>query len=144
MSVQSVPILPARSTTLHTSSISLEAPPSSVWDRLSTWASENKALVYTIAGVAVVVTGAGAVYYLTDSRKSALAEENRRASKKERRKAKKDINSPDARVSPQQAEKSGKSFDVFGSLPADTVVTRVKAQTTHSRSRTIGRASRYQ
>jgi import receptor subunit TOM70 len=42
-------------------------PPSSVWDRISTWASENKAVVYTIAGVAVVVTGAGVAYYLTDS-----------------------------------------------------------------------------
>lgn len=42
-------------------------PPNSVWDRISTWASENKAVVYTIAGVAVVVTGAGVAYYLTDS-----------------------------------------------------------------------------
>lgn len=42
-------------------------PPSSVWDRISTWASENKAVVYTIAGVAVVVTGAGVVYYLADT-----------------------------------------------------------------------------
>jgi len=36
----------------------------SLWDRVSNWASENKALAYTIAGVAVVVTGAGVVYYL--------------------------------------------------------------------------------
>jgi import receptor subunit TOM70 len=42
-------------------------PQSSLWDRISTWASENKAVVYTIAGVAVVVTGAGVAYYLTDS-----------------------------------------------------------------------------
>lgn len=40
---------------------------SSLWDRISTWASENKAVVYTIAGVAIVVTGAGVAYYLTDS-----------------------------------------------------------------------------
>jgi import receptor subunit TOM70 len=40
---------------------------SSFWERISTWASENKAVVYTIAGVAVVVTGAGVAYYLTDS-----------------------------------------------------------------------------
>lgn len=37
---------------------------SSLWDSFSTWASENKAVVYTVAGVAVVVTGAGLVYYL--------------------------------------------------------------------------------
>src|SRR5215204_901905 len=40
---------------------------SSLWDRVSTWVSENKAVVYTIAGVAVVVTGAGAVYYIRSS-----------------------------------------------------------------------------
>ena len=40
---------------------------SGLWDRLSNWVSENKAVVYTIAGVAVVVTGAGVVYYLSDS-----------------------------------------------------------------------------
>ena len=40
------------------------SPSPSVWERISSWASENKAVVYTIAGVAVVVTGAGVVYYL--------------------------------------------------------------------------------
>lgn len=40
---------------------------SSVWDRITTWASENKTVVYTAAGVAIVVTGAGVAYYLTDS-----------------------------------------------------------------------------
>lgn len=40
---------------------------SSLLDRISTWVSENKAVVYTIAGVAVVVTGAGAVYYLNST-----------------------------------------------------------------------------
>lgn len=43
------------------------APSSSTWDRISTWAAENKAVVYTIAGVAIVVSGAGVAYYLTDS-----------------------------------------------------------------------------
>ena len=33
---------------------------SGLLDRISAWVSENKAVVYTIAGVAVVVTGAGA------------------------------------------------------------------------------------
>lgn len=42
-------------------------PPSGAWDRISTWAAENKAVVYTIAGIAVVVSGAGVAYYLTDS-----------------------------------------------------------------------------
>ncbi|KAK0739964.1 hypothetical protein B0T21DRAFT_284074 [Apiosordaria backusii] len=58
---------------------------SSLWDRISNWASENKGLVYTIAGVAVVVTGAGAVYYI---RKGPDQESAPKLSKKERRKRK--------------------------------------------------------
>jgi mitochondrial import receptor subunit TOM70 len=44
-------------------------PPSqsSLWDRISSWASEHKAVVCTIAGIAIVVTGAGVAYYLTDT-----------------------------------------------------------------------------
>lgn len=41
---------------------------SSVWDRISNWVSENKAVVYTIAGVTVVVVaGAGVFYYTSDN-----------------------------------------------------------------------------
>lgn len=40
---------------------------SSVWDRISTWVSENKAVVYTIAGVTVVVAGATVYYYTSDN-----------------------------------------------------------------------------
>ena len=109
MSNLPMPIPAARSTTLDTSSITLEAPPSSLWDRISIWASENKALVYTIAGVAVVMTGAGAVYYLADSRRGAVAEEKRRASKKERRKAKKekDEKGPEIFVPPKETTQPG-------------------------------------
>lgn len=46
---------------------------SSLWDRISTWASDNKAVVYTIAGVAVVVTGAGVVYYVNSSVRPSLS-----------------------------------------------------------------------
>ncbi|KAI0206852.1 mitochondrial precursor protein [Astrocystis sublimbata] len=60
---------------------------SSVWDRLTNWASENKALVYTIAGVAVVVTGAGVVYYLNGDAPS-KGPAQPKLSKKERRKKK--------------------------------------------------------
>ncbi|KAI1434185.1 mitochondrial precursor protein [Xylaria sp. CBS 124048] len=59
---------------------------SSVWDRVTNWASENKALVYTIAGVAVVVTGAGVVYYLNGDMHKGPAQP--KLSKKERRKRK--------------------------------------------------------
>ena len=46
---------------------------STLWDRLTNWASENKAVVYTIAGVVVVVSGAGAVYYLSNSVRASSA-----------------------------------------------------------------------
>ncbi|KAI2624109.1 mitochondrial precursor protein [Xylaria nigripes] len=59
---------------------------SSVWDRLTNWASENKTLVYTIAGVAVVATGAGVVYYLNGDVHKGSAQP--KLSKKERRKRK--------------------------------------------------------
>ena len=85
MSAQPAPAAPFRSVSLDSSSVS--AP--SLWDRLTSWASENKSVVYTIAGVAVVVTGAGAVYYFSDSSRGSAGAE-RRISKKERRKAKKD------------------------------------------------------
>lgn len=69
-------------------------PPSSsqsVWDRITNWVSENKAVVYTIAGVAVVVTGAGVVYYLSDSKKPSggASSSTPKKSKNQRRKEKK-------------------------------------------------------
>lgn len=58
------PHLPLKGTPVQFSSTTSQ---SGLWDRISTWASEHKAVVYTVAGVAVVVTGAGVAYYLTDS-----------------------------------------------------------------------------
>lgn len=90
MSSQSAPI-PRSNTNLATSSLASDVSTLPFWDRLSTWASENKVVVYTIAGVAVVVSGAGVAYYLSDSRKGSkevTGEEKKRLSKKERRKAK--------------------------------------------------------
>ncbi|EKD13737.1 uncharacterized protein L3040_005647 [Drepanopeziza brunnea f. sp. 'multigermtubi'] len=63
-------------------------PPSSVWDRISTWAAENKAVVYTIAGVAVVVSGAGVAYYLTDSKPNTAGRDSPKKPKKEKRRKK--------------------------------------------------------
>lgn len=61
---------------------------SSVWDRISSWVSDNKVAAYTIAGTVVVVTSAGAIYYLSDTKKPVPTEKKK--SKKERRKEKKD------------------------------------------------------
>ncbi|ODA83701.1 hypothetical protein RJ55_02216 [Drechmeria coniospora] len=60
--------------------------PSSTWDRITSWVSENKAVVYTIAGVAVAVTGAGVVYYLNSDLTKPTP--SPKLSKKERRKRK--------------------------------------------------------
>ncbi|KAI1389749.1 mitochondrial outer membrane 72K protein [Hypoxylon trugodes] len=79
----------------------------SLWDRLSNWASENKAIVYTIAGVAVVVTGAGVVYYLnTDIPKPAAQS---KLSKKERRKRKEAERQAEAPKSPASSGEQPKA-----------------------------------
>lgn len=59
---------------------------SSTWDRITSWASENKAIVYTIAGVTLVATGAGVVYYLNSD--STPKSTQPKISKKEKRKRK--------------------------------------------------------
>ncbi|KKA29392.1 hypothetical protein TD95_003861 [Thielaviopsis punctulata] len=52
----------------------------SIWDRISSWVSENKVAVYTIAGVVVVVTGAGIVYYnsTSDPKPAKLSKKDRK------------------------------------------------------------------
>ncbi|OWY44876.1 mitochondrial precursor protein [Alternaria alternata] len=62
----------------------------SLWDRLSNWASENKGVVYTIAGITLVVGAGGAVYYFSnDSRDSAAdTAANKRKRQRERKRAK--------------------------------------------------------
>ncbi|KAI9900310.1 hypothetical protein N3K66_004572 [Trichothecium roseum] len=81
-------------------------PSSGLWDRVSSWASENKTAVYTIAGVAVVITGAGAVYYLkSDSKDNGgpkLSKKERRKRKEAERKAT-DSSSKTAPTQPQAA-----------------------------------------
>lgn len=90
MSSESPLSTPTQNVVLDTSKLSASTS-SSVWDRISNWVSENKAVVYTIAGVAVVVTGAGVVYYLSDSNKSSASSTPSipKKSKNQRRKEKK-------------------------------------------------------
>lgn len=71
--------------------VPIEPGTNSLWDRLSTWASENKGVVYTIAGLTLVV-GAGGVIYYSSSDKSADAgaasTSNKRKKNRERKRAK--------------------------------------------------------
>lgn len=63
----------------------------SLWDRLSNWASENKGIVYTIAGVTLVVGAGGAIYYFSnDSRGDSTADTSaaKRKRQRERKRAK--------------------------------------------------------
>ncbi|KAI6351372.1 TOM (translocase of outer membrane) complex component [Pyricularia grisea] len=80
MSSQFPPIPPIKPTPV----VAIPSEPG-LWDRISTWASENKAAVYTIAGVSVLVTGAG-IYYINSGPSS--KGDSSRPSKKERRKRK--------------------------------------------------------
>jgi import receptor subunit TOM70 len=82
---------PSKNVVVDTASLPASSS-ASVWDRVSKWVSENKALVYTVAGVAVVVTSAGVVYYLSDSNQSAKSSTTppaeKKKSKNQRRKEK--------------------------------------------------------
>lgn len=67
------------------------ASSSSLWDRISTWASENKGVVYTVAGLTLVVGAGGVIYYLADEKKDTGASSpssNKKKTKREKRRAK--------------------------------------------------------
>jgi import receptor subunit TOM70 len=83
--------------------IPIEQGTSSLWDRLSNWASENKGVVYTIAGVTLVVGAGGAIYYFSsDSRQDGSATAgNKRKKQRDRKRAKERSDKPSA--SPEQA-----------------------------------------
>jgi import receptor subunit TOM70 len=66
----------------------IDVPSPSTWDKLTNWASENKAVVYTIGAAAVVVTAAGVIYYVSGSSSPSPAEASRTAKNKEKKKAK--------------------------------------------------------
>lgn len=72
-------------------SLTSGAGSASLWDRISAWAAEHKAVVYTIAGATVLVTGAGAVYYFSGdstSKKAESAKAKKNRKQKERKRAK--------------------------------------------------------
>lgn len=118
MSTESSPLLSPDNLSSNSSSLPL-------WDRLTTWASENKVVVYTIAGVVVVVSGAGVAYYLSDARNgSAAVDDRKRLSKKERRKAKqekeKEATKPKVEdIAEQTKEGEGGSLDCENVMYSD-------------------------
>jgi import receptor subunit TOM70 len=108
----------------------VEIPPqvaqsSSLWDRITTWASEHKGTVYAIAGVTLVVTAAGTIYYLNDQNKEASSpgtpSANKRKTKRDRKKAKeraeKEANKDDKETKPAEAKKATVSAASEDELP---------------------------
>ncbi|KAK8245190.1 mitochondrial precursor proteins import receptor [Phyllosticta capitalensis] len=92
----------------------------SLWDRISTWASEHKAVVYTIAGVTVLVTGAGAVYYFTSdcsSSKPETPQSKKNKKQKERKRAKKAAEEEKAKAEAEAAKKPSVSDESEEELP---------------------------
>lgn len=84
----------ARATTAAVEDVtaSVAGASTSTWDRISTWASDNKVAAWTIAGVTVVVAG-GSVYYLTrpaEAEESSSSSEKKSAKKSKKKAAKKD------------------------------------------------------
>ncbi|PHH82164.1 hypothetical protein CDD82_6786 [Ophiocordyceps australis] len=103
--------LPSIAPSQPTVAIPVNAP-SSTWHRLTSWVSENKAVAYTIAGVAVVITGAGVVYYL-NADSNTKAEPSPKLSKKERRKRKEaERRAAETKESPAKAQSSSQSASV--------------------------------
>jgi len=88
-----------------TSSLASASPSSSsLWDRISAWASDNKATVYTIAGVTVVVS-AGAIYYFNSQpAPSDEAATERKKAKKDKKRAKKEAEKSEKAPAEKKAE----------------------------------------
>jgi import receptor subunit TOM70 len=83
-------------------------PSSSFYDRITSWASEHKAAVYTIAGITLVATGAGIYYYTSESAPTpqdleAAAEKKkaRKENKKAKKTAQREQKSPPPETKPQ-------------------------------------------
>ncbi|KAI4746873.1 hypothetical protein E4T50_02799 [Aureobasidium sp. EXF-12298] len=95
--------MPAAQAASQPSFVKLE-PSSSVWDRITTWASEHKAAVYTIAGVTLVATGAGIYYYTSESAPTPQdleAAAEKKKARKENKKAKKNAQREQKSPSPE-------------------------------------------
>ena len=88
MSGPSRPGLSASTPQLNPSVLSTDPATPSLWEKLGSWASENKTVVYTVAGVVIVGSGVGAVYYLSGPKDAGI--QDKKLSKSQRRKAKKE------------------------------------------------------
>jgi import receptor subunit TOM70 len=106
---------------------------SSLWDRISSWASEHKGVVYTVAGLTLVVGAGGAIYYLTDDKKDASApspSSNKKKTKRDKRRAK------------ERAEKeAAKEQDTAAEPKQPSVAPAVEDELPHVDESTVGSLS---
>jgi import receptor subunit TOM70 len=91
-----------------------------VWERISNWAAEHKAIVYTIAGATLVVTAAGVFYYISESQSSTAPKKKKSRTK---RKGKKDDAKPND--APAESDKSASVSSVDTSLEIDELTDEV-------------------
>ncbi|KAH0615294.1 uncharacterized protein H6S33_000930 [Morchella sextelata] len=102
MSAPPIPSSPVRS-------VGITPPDSSLWTRLTTFASENKAVVYTI-GAVVVVAGAGGIYYISqqsrESGKAGKAKKDRRKDIKDKASSKEKKVADESQSQPSEQEEA--------------------------------------
>jgi mitochondrial import receptor subunit TOM70 len=137
MSGKSAPIPPQPLPVQLNPSVLPDAGSSSLWGRITAWASEHKAIVYTIAGVTLVVTAAGVVYYVNDSNnrsKEATSPSSRKnQAKKARRKAKKEAEDGTAKKEGEETKPGQSSCDyVKENIAVADTATAPKAPTVSS------------
>lgn len=102
---------------------------SSVWDRISNWASENKGVVYTVAGLTLVVSAGGVIYYLSDDKKDrasppSSSKRKKRGGKKAKDRAEKEAakeTEQEAKVEPKKASVAPAAEDELPQVDESTV-----------------------
>jgi hypothetical protein len=78
----------------------------SIWDRISSWVAEHKAVVYTIAGVTVVATAAGVYYYYSTTPPPAPKDTETATAKKKAKKARRKAEKEAEEASKNEANKT--------------------------------------
>lgn len=104
---------------------------SSLWDRISTWASENKGVVYTVAGITLVAGAGGVIYYFSSEpgQDASTTASNKRKKQRERKRAKdraeKDASAkeeaPSVATEPKKASVAAASEDELPEVDESTV-----------------------
>ncbi|KAF2732892.1 mitochondrial precursor protein [Polyplosphaeria fusca] len=103
---------------------------STLWDRISTWASEHKGVVYTVAGLTLVVGAGGAIYYLSSPKDASSLDTptaSKRKAKRDRKKAKeraeKESAGKEEKTEPKQASVTSATEDELPEVDENTVAT---------------------